>query len=164
MILYKVAELFISFCGRLSGFFISIPNYAFFIFAFVQKYAKILSKTIQNYAFTLKKSRNSVIWLEDSNLVHVCRNVYEPYLPLAANSKENEFKLYYNDTGLLLARYGFQIQKTNLFCRILWQCFCKALKTITTVQGNFIKLWLKMIDNWSFLWRRQILSTAINKY
>lgn len=94
--------------GSLKCIFISIPNYAFFIFAFVQKYAKILSKTIQNYAFTLKKSRNSVIRLEDSNLVHVCWNVYEPYLPLAANSKENEFKLYYNDTWLLLARYGFQ--------------------------------------------------------
>lgn len=75
---------------------------------FIQKYEIILRKTIQNYAFRLKKSRNSVIRLEDSNLVHVCRNVYEPYLPLAANSKENEFKLYYNDTGLLLARYGFQ--------------------------------------------------------
>lgn len=57
---------------------------------------------------TARKYADSVTWLEDSNLVHVCRNVYEPYLPLAANSKENEFKLYYNDTGLLLARYGFQ--------------------------------------------------------
>lgn len=57
---------------------------------------------------TSRKYADSVTWLEDSNLVHVCRNVYEPYLPLEANSKDNEFKLYYNDTGLLLARYGFQ--------------------------------------------------------
>lgn len=57
---------------------------------------------------TARKYSDSVTWLEDSNLVHVCRNVYEPYLPLKANSKDNEFKLYYNDTGLLLARYGFQ--------------------------------------------------------
>ena len=57
---------------------------------------------------TSRKYADSVKWLEDSNLIHVCRNVYEPYLPLSANSKENEFKLYYNDTGLLLARYGFQ--------------------------------------------------------
>ena len=57
---------------------------------------------------TSRKYADSVTWLEDSNLVHVCRNVYEPYLPLKANSKDNEFKLYYNDTGLLMARYGFQ--------------------------------------------------------
>ena len=57
---------------------------------------------------TSRKYADSVTWLEDSNLVHVCRNVFEPYLPLKANSKENEFKLYYNDTGLLLARYGFE--------------------------------------------------------
>ena len=57
---------------------------------------------------TSRKYADSVTWLEDSNLVHVCRNVFEPYLPLKANSKDNEFKLYYNDTGLLLARYGFQ--------------------------------------------------------
>ena len=40
--------------------------------------------------------------------MNICRNVFEPYLPLAANAKENEFKIYYNDTGLLMARYGFQ--------------------------------------------------------
>ena len=57
---------------------------------------------------TSRKYADSVTWLEDSNLVHVCRNVFEPYLPLKANAKDNEFKLYYNDTGLLLARYGFQ--------------------------------------------------------
>ena len=57
---------------------------------------------------TSRKYADSVTWLEDSNLVHVCRNVFEPYLPLKANSKDTEFKIYYNDTGLLLARYGFQ--------------------------------------------------------
>ena len=40
--------------------------------------------------------------------MNICRNVFEQYLPLAANAKENEFKIYYNDTGLLMARYGFQ--------------------------------------------------------
>ncbi len=52
---------------------------------------------------TSRKYADSVTWLEDSNLVHMCRNVFELYLPLKANSKDNEFKLYYNDTGLLLA-------------------------------------------------------------
>lgn len=66
------------------------------------KYSEVEKKS------TSRKYADSVTWLEDSNLVHVCRNVYEPYLPLKANSKDNEFKLYYNDTGLLMARYGFQ--------------------------------------------------------
>lgn len=55
-----------------------------------------------------RKYENSIAWLRDSDLVNVCYNVYEPFLPLTANSKDNEYKLYMNDTGLLLARYGFQ--------------------------------------------------------
>lgn len=57
---------------------------------------------------TAKKYGGSVTWLQDADLVHVCRNVYEPYLPLKGNEKENEFKLYLNDTGLLMARYGLE--------------------------------------------------------
>ncbi len=55
-----------------------------------------------------RKFGNSIAWLRDSDMVNICYNVYEPYLPLAANAKENEYKLYMNDTGLLMARYGFQ--------------------------------------------------------
>ncbi|MBO4229764.1 MAG: ATP-binding protein [Clostridia bacterium] len=55
-----------------------------------------------------RKYGDSITWLKDSNLVHVCYNVYEPYLPLAANSKNDEYKLYINDSGLLLAKYGMQ--------------------------------------------------------
>ncbi len=55
---------------------------------------------------TARKYSDSVTWLEDSNMVNICRNVHEPCLPLMANEKENEFKIYYNDTGLLMARYG----------------------------------------------------------
>ena len=55
-----------------------------------------------------RKYIDSITWLKDSNLVNVCYNVYEPNLPLTANSKNDEFKLYVNDSGLLLARYGLQ--------------------------------------------------------
>ena len=55
-----------------------------------------------------RKYESSIAWLRDSDLVNVCYNVYEPYLPLTANEKENEFKLYLNDSGLLMAKYGFQ--------------------------------------------------------
>ncbi len=55
---------------------------------------------------TAKKYAGSLTWLQDANMVHLCRNVYEPYLPLTGNEKDDEFKLYVNDTGLLMARYG----------------------------------------------------------
>ncbi len=57
---------------------------------------------------TARKFADSIEWLRDSNLVHICNNVYEPYLPLLANKKENEFKIYMNDSGLLMALYGMQ--------------------------------------------------------
>lgn len=56
---------------------------------------------------TSRKLEDSVHWLHDSNLVYICYNVTEPYLPLMANEKESEFKLYVNDIGLLCAMYGF---------------------------------------------------------
>lgn len=56
---------------------------------------------------TSRKYVDSVQWLKDSNLIHVCYNVTEPYLPLLAGEKPSEYKLYVNDTGLLCALYGF---------------------------------------------------------
>ena len=67
---------------------------------------------------TSRKYGDSITWLKDSNLVHVCYNVYEPYLPLVANSKNDEFKLYLNDSGLLLAKYGMQTKLAVLTERI----------------------------------------------
>ncbi len=63
---------------------------------------------------TAKKYGGSVRWLADSALVHVCYNVHEAYLPLAANSVDEQFKLYINDTGLLCAMYGFETKKAVL--------------------------------------------------
>ena len=39
-------------------------------------------------------------------MVYPCYNVTEPYIPLIANEKEEQFKLYINDTGLLTQLYG----------------------------------------------------------
>ena len=57
---------------------------------------------------TSKKYGGSVRWLVDSALVHACYNIHEAYIPLMANAKEEQFKLYINDTGLLCATYGFE--------------------------------------------------------
>lgn len=76
---------------------------------------KQLAKELKKFQYstvekgkTRKKYGGSIQWLKDSALVHVCYNVREPYVPLMANSQEDQFKLYINDTGLLCAMYGAQ--------------------------------------------------------
>ena len=77
------------------------------------KYSEVEKKA------TSRKYGDSITWLRDANLAHLCYNVYEPYLPLSANSKENEFKVYVNDTGLLLARYGMQTKLAVLTGKLI---------------------------------------------
>ena len=60
---------------------------------------------------TSKKYGGSVQWLKDSAVVDVCYNVSEPVIPLKANEKEEQFKLYINDSGLLCTMYGFETKK-----------------------------------------------------
>lgn len=82
---------------------------------------KQLAKEITKFQYstvekgqTSKKYGGSVQWLKDSYTVNPCYNVCEPYLPLMANAKEEQFKLYINDTGLLCAMYGFETKKAIL--------------------------------------------------
>nr|MCR4716420.1 ATP-binding protein [Lachnospiraceae bacterium] len=63
---------------------------------------------------TRRKYGGSIQWLKDSSLVNVCYNVSEPFIPLMANAKEEQFKLYLNDTGLLTCIYGFETKKAIL--------------------------------------------------
>lgn len=65
------------------------------------KYSEVESKA------TMRKFGDSIQWLCDANMVHICYNTSLPELPLNAYAKENEFKLYLNDTGLLMALFGF---------------------------------------------------------
>lgn len=55
---------------------------------------------------TSKKYSGSIKWLCDSSLVNKCSNVNEAYIPLLAYEMDDQFKLYLNDTGLLLYLYG----------------------------------------------------------
>ena len=63
---------------------------------------------------TSKKYGGSVAWLVDSSLVHICYNIKEPFIPLLGNSNKDQFKLYVNDTGLLLSMYGFETKRAIL--------------------------------------------------
>lgn len=63
---------------------------------------------------TARKLGDSVQWLRDANMVHICYNTTLPSLPLNAYEKDNEFKLYIADTGLLLALFGFATKQALL--------------------------------------------------
>lgn len=72
-----------------------------------REYRKFKYSEIDHHA-TSRKYGSSVQWLNDAGMISLCRNVSEPYIPLTANEKENEFKVYMNDTGLLTALYGLE--------------------------------------------------------
>jgi len=60
---------------------------------------------------TARKFENSIEWLRDSNMVRLCYNVTTPEFPLVAYEKEDQYKLYLSDIGLLVAMYGFEMKK-----------------------------------------------------
>ena len=63
---------------------------------------------------TSRKYASSVQWLIDANLVIPIYNVSTPILPLEAYAKDNYFKIYLFDIGLLTAMYGFDIKQSIL--------------------------------------------------
>lgn len=72
------------------------------------KYSEVEHKS------TARKYQDSVDWLKDASLALVCLNVSLPQLPLNVYEKENEFKVYLSDTGLLMAMYGFETKRALL--------------------------------------------------
>lgn len=59
---------------------------------------------------TARKFNESIQWLIDANLVIPVYNVATPTLPLDAYVREDYFKIYSNDIGLICAMYGFDIK------------------------------------------------------
>lgn len=72
------------------------------------KYSEVEKKA------TSRKFGNSVQWLHDANMTYMCYNTTIPMLPLKAYEKDNEFKLYIADTGLLLAMFSFATKQALL--------------------------------------------------
>lgn len=72
------------------------------------RYSEVESKA------TSRKFGDSVQWLHDANMAYICCNTSMPVLPLKAYEKDNELKLYINDTGLLMAMYGFETKQAFL--------------------------------------------------
>ena len=74
---------------------------------------KQLSRELKRFQYSLvekgktsRKYGGSIKWLKDSSIVNACYNISKPEIPLLAYEKEDQFKLYMNDTGLLTQIYG----------------------------------------------------------
>lgn len=71
---------------------------------------KQLSKDYKKFQYSLieakatsRKFAGSLMWLYDAGIVNYCYNLTIPELPLEGNSINNQFKIYMNDTGLLVS-------------------------------------------------------------
>jgi len=84
--------------------FLSIPK------QLAREYKKFQFSVVEKGA-TARKYANSLEWLRDANLIRFCYNVSTPSFPLAAYERDDQYKIYLNDIGLLAAMYGFEIKK-----------------------------------------------------
>ncbi len=57
-----------------------------------------------------RKFEGSVDWLEGARMVLRCRSVSTPQFPLLAYEQDGRFRLYANDTGLLLGMHEFPMK------------------------------------------------------
>ena len=59
---------------------------------------------------TARKYGNSLEWLLDANIIQRIFNVSTPLFTLMAYEKDDQYKVYVNDIGLLVAMYGFEMK------------------------------------------------------
>ncbi len=59
---------------------------------------------------TARKYGNSLEWLLDANIIQRIYNVSTPLMPLKAYERDDQYKVYMNDIGLLVAMYGFEMK------------------------------------------------------
>lgn len=50
-------------------------------------------------------------WLQDAGMVNVCHCLHTPELPLKGNYEESKYKIYFRDTGLLIANLDDEAQE-----------------------------------------------------
>lgn len=71
---------------------------------------KHLAKDYKKFQYSLvsqngnaRKYAGSLMWLYDAGIINFCYNLAKPELPLEGNAKNDAFKVYMCDTGLLMA-------------------------------------------------------------
>lgn len=76
--------------------FLSIPK------QLAKEYKKFQYSVVEKRS-TAKKYAGSLMWLYDAGIINFCYNLSAPELPLEGNAREDSFKVYMRDTGLLMA-------------------------------------------------------------
>jgi predicted AAA+ superfamily ATPase len=76
--------------------FLSIPKH-------LSKDYKKFQYSIVERGGTARKFGGSLMWLYDAGIVNFCYNLSVPDLPLEGSAKDDSFKVYMRDTGLLMA-------------------------------------------------------------
>ena len=76
--------------------FVSIPK------QLAKDYKKFRYGLVENNG-TARKFEGSLMWLYDAGIINFCHNLGKPEFPLEGNAKDNVFKVYMRDTGLLMA-------------------------------------------------------------
>lgn len=90
---------------------------------------------------TSRKYEGSLMWLYDAGIINFCYNLSLPELPLEGNSIGNQFKVYMNDTGLLMSMLeegsgkdiidgNLGIYKGAIFENIVAEIFTKLKKKL----------------------------------
>lgn len=63
---------------------------------------------------TARKFANSLDWLHSAGLISYAYNTSAPYFPIKAYVKEDQFRVYLCDIGLLIAMFGYQMKQAIL--------------------------------------------------
>lgn len=58
----------------------------------------------------LKNYIDAIEWLKEAGIIRLCHCLHYPSLPLKGNQEENKFKIYFSDTGLLIASLDDEAQ------------------------------------------------------
>lgn len=59
---------------------------------------------------TARKFGNALEWLRDAGIVAYCNNLSTLQFPLPAYAKDDQFRIYMGDIGLLVSMYGFEMK------------------------------------------------------
>ena len=59
---------------------------------------------------TARKFANSLDWLRDAGIVAYCYNLSALQFPLSAYARDDQFRIYMSDIGLLVSMYGFEMK------------------------------------------------------
>ena len=119
---------------RAKACFNSIPK------QLAKEYKKFQYSVVEKKS-TAKKYSSSIKWLKDAGIINICHNISNIELPLEGNAKEDCFKIYMADTGLLTAMLedGTQediingnlgIYKGAIFENIIADIFAKSGKKL----------------------------------